>query len=112
MGVIIPTRASAKEAGVGGMGMQKKISAMKARQNFGQVMNEAALRGDEFIVERAGKPMVAIVSMDKYQMLQRNRDELRLAADSIRNSMRDEDAALLEDAVVEAISAVRSGSKA
>ena len=36
--------------------MLKKISAMKVRQNLGQVMNEVALRGDDYVVERAGKP--------------------------------------------------------
>jgi hypothetical protein len=30
------------------MKMLKKISAMKARQNLGQVMNEVALRGDDY----------------------------------------------------------------
>ena len=51
--------------------MLKKISALKARQNLGQIMNEVSLLGDDFIIERAGKPMVAIVSVDKYQILQK-----------------------------------------
>ena len=51
--------------------MIKKVPALKARQNLGQVMNEVALRGDEYIVERAGKPLVAIISMDKYKMLEK-----------------------------------------
>jgi len=46
--------------------MLKKISAMKVRQNLGQVMNEVSLRGDEYIVERAGKPLVAIIPIEKY----------------------------------------------
>ena len=50
--------------------MIKKVPALKARQNLGQVMNEVALRGDEYIFERAGKPLVAIISMDKYKMLE------------------------------------------
>jgi hypothetical protein len=36
----------------------RKISALKARQNLGQVMNEVALRGDDYIIERAGRPLV------------------------------------------------------
>ena len=52
------------------MAMQKKISAMKARQNLGQIMNEVALRGDDYIIERAGKPLVAVIDMEKYQRLQ------------------------------------------
>lgn len=87
--------------------MQKKISAMKARQNFGQVMNEAALRGDDFIVERAGKPMVAIVSMDKYEIMQRNREELRDVVRDIRDKMRSEDPDRVEELISEAVSAIR-----
>ena len=87
--------------------MLKKISAMKARQNFGQIMNEAALRGDDFIIERAGKPMVAIVSMEKYQILQRDREEARQAADQIRNKMKNEDPEKTEKLISEAVKAVR-----
>jgi len=39
--------------------MLKKISAMKARQNLGQVMNEVALKEDEYIVDY-------IISGDKH----------------------------------------------
>lgn len=88
--------------------MQKRISAMKARQNFGQVMNEAALRGDDFIVERAGKPMVAIVSMDKYEIIQKNREALQLVVANVRDKMKDEDPNRMEELIAEAISAVRS----
>ncbi len=39
----------------------KTISAMKARQNLGQIMNEVSIRSDRYIIERNGKPLVAIV---------------------------------------------------
>ena len=51
--------------------MIKKISAMKARQILGQIMNEVSIRGDVYIIERAGKPLVAVVSMEEYQELQK-----------------------------------------
>jgi hypothetical protein len=38
--------------------MYKKISALKVRQNLGQIMNEVSLTGDKYIIERAGKPLV------------------------------------------------------
>ena len=50
--------------------MLKKISALKARQNLGRVMNEVALRGDDYIIERSGKPLVAVIPLEKYQQLQ------------------------------------------
>lgn len=55
--------------------MVKTISAIKARQNLGLVMNEVALKEDEYIVERAGKPLVAIISIDQYESMKRERAE-------------------------------------
>ena len=88
--------------------MQKRISAMKARQNFGQVMNEAALRGDDFIVERAGKAMVAIVSMEKYEILRRNRAEALKTVETIRGKMKHVDPTKIASLIEEAIASVRS----
>ncbi len=53
--------------------MLKKISAMKARQNLGQLLNEVSIRGDSFIIERAGKPLAALVDMERFQQLQEDR---------------------------------------
>lgn len=88
--------------------MQKKITAMNARKNFGQVLNEAAFRGDDFIVERAGKAMAAIVSMEKYEIMRQSREEARTAAELIKNKMQGADPATTESLIAEAISAVRS----
>ena len=37
-----------------------KISAMTARRRFGEIMNRVSLRGDTYIVERAGRPLVRL----------------------------------------------------
>ena len=63
---------------------------MKARQNFGQVMNEVSLKGDDYIIERAGKPLVAIVSMEKYQILQKERENTLQALDKVWGKMKSE----------------------
>ena len=36
------------------------ISAMEARRRFGEIMNRVALRGERYIVKRAGKSLVTI----------------------------------------------------
>jgi len=86
--------------------MLKKISAMKVRQNLGQVMNEVALRGDDYVVERAGKPLVAIIPMEKYRKFQRDLDEFWEEVKSFQQSVRDVDPkevdAAIEEAVLEA----------
>jgi prevent-host-death family protein len=53
----------------------KTISALKARQGLGQIMNEVSIRGDAYVVERAGKPIVAIISMEDYDLLRAAKQE-------------------------------------
>ena len=88
--------------------MQKRISALKVRQNLGRVLNEAAYRGEDFIVERAGKPMAVIVSVDKYNILQKNRERLRQAVDNIRNRTKGADPEESEAIIGEAVAAART----
>ena len=89
------------------MNMLKKISAMKARQNLGQIMNEVAIRGDDYIIERAGKPLVAIIDMDKYQQLQEDREEALQAVRSIWSKMEGADPEEVEEIIKEAVQATR-----
>lgn len=87
--------------------MLKKISAMKARQNLGQIMNEVAIRGDDYIIERAGKPLVAIIDMDKYQRLQEEREEASQAVRSLWDRMAGVDPEEVEEVIREAVEATR-----
>ncbi|MBT8334071.1 MAG: type II toxin-antitoxin system Phd/YefM family antitoxin [Deltaproteobacteria bacterium] len=44
--------------------MAKTITAMHARKNFGQLLNEVSLLHESFIIQRANKPMAALVPID------------------------------------------------
>ena len=87
--------------------MLKKISAMKVRQNLGQVMNEVSLRGDDYVVERAGKPLVAIIPMEKYWKLQGHLDEFWEEVESFQQNVRDVDPKELDTAIEEAVLAAK-----
>lgn len=56
--------------------MTKSISALKARQNLGRVLNESYYKGLSFVVERAKKPMVAIVPIDEFLAWQKRKAKL------------------------------------
>ena len=88
--------------------MLKKISAMKARQNLGQIMNEVSLKGDDYIIERAGKPLVAVVSMEKFQTLQKDKDAAMSALEQIWQKMKDEDPKAVKRTIKEAVKAARA----
>jgi prevent-host-death family protein len=90
------------------MKMLKKISAMKARQNLGQIMNEVSLKGDEYIIERAGKPLVAVVSMEKFQTLQKDRKEAMSSIEQIWGKMKDESLKTVTETIDEAVKAARA----
>ena len=51
--------------------MTKTVSTAAIRQNIGDMLNRVALRHDEFIIERKGKPMAALVSVERLEQLRR-----------------------------------------
>lgn len=57
--------------------MTKVINAFKARQNFGQLLEEARFRGDRFLVERSGKPMVVMVGIEEWENIVETLAELK-----------------------------------
>jgi len=89
--------------------MQKTISAIKVRQNLGSVMNEVALKEDEYIVERAGKPLVAIIPIAQYEQIKRQREEFFSLAGELRENVTPD--ADLDKEIAEAVGSVRIGKR-
>ena len=87
--------------------MLKTISAIKVRQNLGQVMNEIALKDDEYIVERAGKPLVAIIPIEQYQSMKKEREEFFQMLDDIREGMKKADIGVIDREIQEAVQTYR-----
>jgi len=78
--------------------MLKKISAMKARQNLGQLLNEVSIRGDAYIIERAGKPLAALVDMERFQLLQEDQSFAMQALKKVWENMAGADPQEIQDA--------------
>ncbi len=87
--------------------MYKTISALKARQNLGQVMNEVALKGDDYIIERAGKPLVAVIAMEKYQSLQKDLDEFFKSLDMMRHDIKKQNSERIDKLINESVQFAR-----
>jgi prevent-host-death family protein len=51
--------------------MQQKLSTLRMRKNLGEILNRVALRHDEFIIERKGHPLAAMVPVEKLRQLER-----------------------------------------
>ncbi len=86
--------------------MLKKISAQKARQNFGEVMDEVRLRGDRYIVNRGEKPLVAVIPVEEYLAWEQARERLYSRILELRERNRMQDAEQLEVEIRQAVAAV------
>jgi len=86
--------------------MLKRISAQKARQNFGELMDEVRLRGDRYIVNRGDKPLVAVIPVEEYLAWEQARERLYSRIVLVRDRTRREEAEALEDEIRQAVAAV------
>ncbi len=51
--------------------MPEKVSTIDVRQRIGDMLNRVALRHDEFIIERKGKPLAALVPVERLEQMRR-----------------------------------------
>ena len=51
--------------------MTERISTLEIRRRLGDILNRVALRSDQFIIERKGKPLAAVVPVERLEQMQR-----------------------------------------
>lgn len=51
--------------------MAERVSTIDVRQRIGDLLNRVALRHDEFIIERKGRALAALVPVERLQQLRR-----------------------------------------
>lgn len=50
--------------------MIETISTLEMRQRLGDLLNRVALRHDQFVIERKGKPLAAMVPVERLEQMQ------------------------------------------
>ena len=60
-----------------------RLAASDAREHFAEVLNRVAYGGDRVVVERRGKEMAAIVSLDDLKLLEAIEDRLDMTTRSL-----------------------------
>ena len=88
--------------------MVRTLTAIKVRQNLGQVLNEAYYKGDEFVVERAGKPIAAIVSIEEFEQWIRSRNAFFQSVRKIQEKNRKFSSSKIEKDIADVVKSVRS----
>ena len=91
--------------------MVKKVTAMKARQSFGQVLEEVYYKGDQFVIERAGRPMAAVVPVWFVNEYQESRKRLFGTIDRIQKRNKGVRPETVERDAAEAVRAVRGAAR-
>jgi prevent-host-death family protein len=51
--------------------MTRTISTLEARRQLGDILNRVALRRDQFIIERKGQALAAVVPIERLEQMQR-----------------------------------------
>jgi prevent-host-death family protein len=51
--------------------MTEKVSTIDVRRRIGDLLNRVALRHDEFIIERKGKSLAALVPVERLEQMRR-----------------------------------------
>jgi prevent-host-death family protein len=92
--------------------MVKRMSAKEARDRFAEILGQVHFGKDTIIVEKQGKPMVAVIDVEWYERLQKAWDEPFSVLDKIWAKNRDKDLAQVEKDVAAALREVRARARA
>lgn len=90
--------------------MQKTVSALAVRRNLGELLDSSYYRGDEFIIERSGRPMAALIPLKELERLQELRRKSWAVLDRLRARQAGVDAKQVAKDVEAAVRKVREES--
>ncbi len=92
--------------------MAMRMGSQEARDNFTDLVGQAHYGGKVTIIERSGKPMVAVIPIDMYDQLVAEREARFKVLDNIRSRLPDVPPETVEKDVADAIDAIRASSAA
>ncbi len=90
------------------MDMVKKINALKARKNLGQLLEEVYYKDNQYVIERAGRPMAAVVPVWQLEGWSKRREHLFGMVEEVWKKNKKEKPEVIEREVQEAVRAVRA----
>ena len=85
----------------------KVVTALKARQQLGTIMNAVSFKNDQYVVERKGMPMVAIIPIKKFEQMNKARQRFFSNMSKISYSFAGEDVEKLDDILAKATQAAK-----
>jgi prevent-host-death family protein len=92
--------------------MIRKSTAVAARQNFGDLLNQVQYRNDSVLITKDGKPVAALVDVDLFERIRRLREDFQKLTDTLGQSYAGLDPAIAEAEIAEAVNSARRGTPA
>jgi prevent-host-death family protein len=87
---------------------RKVIDTNAVRDRLGEILDEAHYRGQEFVIQRRGKPLAAIIPYHRYEQLERSRAAAFRVLHEIWEANKDVDPEELAEDVERAVEEVRT----
>jgi prevent-host-death family protein len=92
--------------------VKRKVSALEARRRLGEILESVYYRGDEVVIERAGKVMAVMVPAERYQAMERSRERIFQLVEKNWERNKDVPYDTVEEEVGKAIAQARGGGRA
>jgi prevent-host-death family protein len=89
----------------------KRMSAKEARDRFAELLGQVHYGKDTVIVEKQGKPMVAVIDVERYERLMSAWDEPFTVLDRTWAKNRHKEAARVQRDVAEAAAEIRTKAR-
>ena len=93
------------------MDLKRKVTAVEARKRLGEILESVYYRGDEVVIERAGKAMAVVIPAERYDTLERGRERLFQLIEKAQERNKDVPYEVVEQEVAAALSEVRGRTR-
>ncbi|OGA26855.1 MAG: hypothetical protein A3I01_11700 [Betaproteobacteria bacterium RIFCSPLOWO2_02_FULL_65_24] len=87
--------------------MIRETSAVTARQNLGDLLNQVQYRNDAVLITKDGKPVAALVDVALFERIRRLRDEFTRLTDALGRTYEGVDPAIAQAEIDEAVRTAR-----
>jgi prevent-host-death family protein len=87
--------------------MIRKVNALTARKNLGQLLERVYYQGDQYVIERAGRAMAAVIPVWQLKEQRERRERFFGMIEAVGKNTKKARPGMIEREVREAVQAVR-----
>ncbi|MBS0272219.1 MAG: type II toxin-antitoxin system prevent-host-death family antitoxin [Proteobacteria bacterium] len=87
--------------------MIKEVTAMTARKNFGELLNEVKYCHDNVLITKAGKPLAALIDIELFEKIRHMRHQFDTLTDKMGKAYEGIDPEIAEQEIQETFNNIR-----